>query len=170
MIIAIDGPAGSGKSSTSQLLAERLGFMYLNTGMMYRAVTLYFLINNIDINEINIRNQIDDINIFVDFISNKQIVYLNNSNVTEHLSDEKVTDNVSLVSSNILIRKKLVKIQRSIARKNNIVIDGRDIGTNVFPNAKFKFYLVADIDARANRRFVELSDSTSKSLSKMADV
>ena len=78
LIIAIDGPAGSGKSSTSQLLAERLGFMYLNTGMMYRAVTLYFLINKININAINICNQINNIDILIDFVLNKQIVYLNN--------------------------------------------------------------------------------------------
>ena len=169
MIIAIDGPAGSGKSSTSQLLAERLGFMYLNTGMMYRAVTLYFLINKININEINICNQINNIDILIEFVLNKQIVYLNNSNVTAHLRDGRVADNVSLVSSNIYVRKKLVKIQRSIAKKNDIVVDGRDIGTNVFPDAEFKFYLIADINARANRRLMELTNLTSKSLDEIKE-
>ena len=169
LIIAIDGPAGSGKSSTSQLLAERLGFMYLNTGMMYRAVTLYFLINKININEINIRNQINNIDILIEFVLNKQIVYLNNSNVTAHLRDGRVANNVSLVSSNIYVRKKLVKIQRSIAKRNDIVVDGRDIGSNVFPDAEFKFYLTADINARANRRLMELHNLTSKSLDEIKE-
>ena len=169
LIIAIDGPAGSGKSSTAKLLAEKLGFMYLNTGMMYRAVTLHFLANKININEINIQNEIERIDIVVDFILDKQIVYLNGINVVEYLNSENVANNVSLVSSNQYVREKLVSIQRDIAKKGSIVVDGRDIGTNVFPNAEFKFYLIADIEARANRRFLELSNSTSKTLNEIKE-
>ena len=167
LIIAIDGPAGSGKSSTAKLLAEKLGFMYLNTGMMYRAVTFHFLTNKININEVNIQSEIKGIDIVVDFILNKQIVYLNGVNVIEYLNGENVANNVSLVSSNQYVREKLVSIQRDIAEKDSIVVDGRDIGTNVFPNAEFKFYLIADIEARANRRFLELSNSTSKTLNEI---
>ncbi len=169
LIIAIDGPAGSGKSSTAKLLAEKLGFMYLNTGMMYRAVTFHFLTNKININEVNIQNEIKRIDIVVDFILNKQIVYLNGVNVVEYLNGENVANNVSLVSSNQYVREKLVSIQRDIAEKDSIVVDGRDIGTNVFPNAEFKFYLIADIEARANRRFLELSNSTSKTLNEIKE-
>ncbi len=169
LIIAIDGPAGSGKSSTAKLLAEKLGFMYLNTGMMYRAVTFHFLTNKININEVNIQNEIKRIDIVVDFILNKQIVYLNGVNVVEYLNAENVANNVSLVSSNQYVREKLVSIQRDIAEKDSIVVDGRDIGTNVFPNAEFKFYLIADIEARANRRFLELSNSTSKTLNEIKE-
>ena len=150
-IIAIDGPSGSGKSTISNRLAEKLKIEYLNTGSMYRATTLYFLNNSI--NEDSSDNIIKEglENIDIDFKNNE--IYLNGENVEGQIRNDLINKNVSWVSANGLVRQKLVDMQREIAGEKSFVIDGRDIGTVVFPNAKYKFYLTASPRCRAIRRF-----------------
>ena len=152
-ILAIDGPSGSGKSTISVKLAEILKIEYLNTGSMYRAVTKYFLDNNIkeDASDCKISAVLDDINI--DFIENN--IYINGENVEGDIRTDLVTKNVSWVSANGLVRQRLVEMQREIANEKSFVLDGRDIGTVVFPNAKYKFYLTANTHQRAIRRFFQ---------------
>ena len=150
-IIAIDGPSGSGKSTISNRLAKILDIEYLNTGSMYRAATLYFLehLLNEDSRIEEIKKALDDIKI--DFRDNE--IFLNGVNVEKEIRSDIVTKNVSWVSANSLVRERLVNMQREIAKEKSFVLDGRDIGTVVFPNAKYKFYLTANARQRAIRRF-----------------
>lgn len=148
-IIALDGPSGSGKSTIANLLANKLKISYLNTGSMYRALTLYFLENNIKKSD-NIDIKIlKKINIDI----NEDKVFLNGKDVSQEIRDKEVTENVSWVSSIPIVREYLVEMQRNISKNKSIILDGRDIGTVVFPNAKYKFYLVASSYVRAKRRF-----------------
>lgn len=148
-IIAIDGPSGSGKSTIADRLSKKLNISYLNTGSMYRALTLYFLENNIkDAKEVN-SSLLEDIDI--DIKNDK--VYLNGLDVSQKIRDSLVTENVSWVSSIGSVREYLVTLQRKIASDKSIILDGRDIGTVVFPKAKYKFYLDASPEVRALRRF-----------------
>lgn len=152
-IIAIDGPSGSGKSTISNELAEILKIQYLNTGAMYRAVTYFFIENNVneDANDELILTMLDKIRI--NFIDNE--IYLNGTNIEKEIRTDQVTKNVSWVSANALVREKLVSMQREIANEKSFVLDGRDIGTVVFPDAKYKFYLTASSKERARRRFLQ---------------
>ena len=155
MIIAIDGPAGSGKSTTAKLLAKKLDFIYLDTGSMYRAITLFFLDNGVDLkNNFHVQNSLKKVDLL---IKNKDTfkIYLNDKNVTDILRTSKIDDLVSDVSRISDVRKKMVSIQRKFSNNQNVVVEGRDIGSNVFPNAKFKFFFVADVMERAKRRFKE---------------
>ncbi|MDU1316880.1 MAG: (d)CMP kinase [Anaerococcus hydrogenalis] len=148
-IIALDGPSGSGKSTIANLLADKLKISYLNTGSMYRALTLYFLENNIKKSE-NIDIKIlKKINIDI----NEDKVFLNGKDVSQEIRDKEVTENVSWVSSIPVVREYLVEMQRKISKNKSIILDGRDIGTVVFPDAKYKFYLDASSFVRAKRRF-----------------
>lgn len=148
-IIALDGPSGSGKSTIANLLADKLKISYLNTGSMYRALTLYFLENNIKKSE-NIDIKIlKKINIDI----NEDKVFLNGKDVSQEIRDKEVTENVSWVSSIPVVREYLVEMQRNISKNKSIILDGRDIGTVVFPDAKYKFYLDASSFVRAKRRF-----------------
>lgn len=157
--IAIDGPAGAGKSSIAKLLAEKIGFNYLDTGAMYRTYTYYFLKNSIDINDESLINSlISDINIKI--IDGN--FYLGNENVSDKIRTEEVTKNVSLVSSYKQVRLSLVEMQREIARKSNIILDGRDIGSHVLKDASIKFYLTADVKERARRRLKDLKNDNLK--------
>ncbi|MBS5988310.1 (d)CMP kinase [Anaerococcus hydrogenalis] len=148
-IIALDGPSGSGKSTIANLLAKKLKISYLNTGSMYRALTLYFLENNIKKSDDFDKNILENINIDI----NKDKVFLNGEDVSKEIRDKEVTENVSWVSSMPEVRKYLVEMQRNISHNKSIILDGRDIGTVVFPNAKYKFYLTASSYVRAKRRF-----------------
>ncbi|MGC8764650.1 MAG: (d)CMP kinase [Brevinematia bacterium] len=153
MIITIDGPAGSGKSTIAKLLARRLSINYLNTGAMYRAVTLYLLEKHISIDdEASIAEALNDLSI--DFIDGN--IYLNGKNVSERIKELDVEKNVSKVSSLKSVREKMVFLQRIIGSKMDIVVEGRDTGTVVFPDADYKFYLDASIEERAQRRYNEL--------------
>ena len=153
MIIAIDGPAGSGKSTTAKLLADKLGFIYLDTGAMYRAVTLFLLNKKIDINNtVDIQESLRKIDLSIKN-EDKFEVYLNSKNVTDNLRQTSIDDLVSYVSKILDVREKMVTLQRSFSNNKNIVVEGRDIGSNVFPNADFKFFLIADVMERAKRRF-----------------
>lgn len=148
-IIALDGPSGSGKSTIANILSKKLNISYLNTGSMYRALTLYFLENGIT-NEEQI--QLDFLqNIKIDI--NEDRVFLNGKDVSEEIRNKIVTENVSWISSIPLVRKYLVDLQRKISENKSIILDGRDIGTVVFPNAKYKFFLVASSEVRAKRRY-----------------
>lgn len=152
MIIAIDGPAGAGKSTISKLIANRLGIMYIDTGAMYRAVTYYFLQNDVKFDDKDeIKSSLDKIDI--DFDGDK--VYLCNQDVTSQIRSKIVNENVSDVSAIDVVREKMVDIQRLMSKKKSVLLDGRDIGTVVFPSADYKFYLTASVDVRAKRRYLE---------------
>lgn len=152
-IIAIDGPSGSGKSTISEKLAEILKIEYLNTGSMYRAVSKYFLDNNIKENSTDKEISIALNKINIDFINNE--IYLNGENIENLIRSDLVTQNTSWVSANKIVRENLVAKQRQIASTKSFVVDGRDIGTVVFPKAKYKFYLTASTKERAKRRFLQ---------------
>lgn len=156
--IAIDGPAGSGKSTIAKSVARGLGFIYIDTGAMYRAVTLKAL-------ELNIPNLADESNYeFVKDMNFKFIeekLFLDDVDVSEEIRTQDVVKNVSLVSSLKYVRDLLVERQRDMAKSVSVVMDGRDIGTNVLTNANLKIFLVAAIDVRATRRYYELKESGS---------
>ena len=160
MIIAVDGPAGAGKSTISKLVAKKLGIQYLDTGAMYRAVTLYFLENNVDFSNIDeVEKNLDKIHI--DFLNN--ILFLNNIDVSKQIREKNINDNVSDVSALAIVREKMVDLQRKMSNNKSVILDGRDIGTVVFPNANYKFFLVASVDIRAQRRYKEELEKGNKS-------
>lgn len=152
-IITIDGPSGAGKSTVAKLIADKLGFKYLDTGAMYRAVTLYMIENQVDIkNEEEVINALNKLNIGFD--SNYR-VYLDSQDITEDIRKEKVVKFVSEVSAISSVRRKMVDLQRDIAKEGSYILDGRDAGSVVFPNADYKFYLEASLEERAKRRYKE---------------
>ncbi|TXJ56636.1 (d)CMP kinase [Brachyspira aalborgi] len=152
-IITIDGPSGAGKSTVAKLIADKLGFKYLDTGAMYRAVTLYMIENQVDIkNEEEVINALNKLNIGFD--SNYRI-YLDSQDITEDIRKEKVVKFVSEVSAISSVRRKMVDLQRDIAKEDNYILDGRDAGSVAFPNADYKFYLEASLEERAKRRYKE---------------
>jgi cytidylate kinase len=161
VIIAIDGPAGSGKSTTSKLVANRLGISHLDTGSMYRAITVHFIKNSYSLDSIDVSSVMDSIELEISDSSDKESVFLNGEDVTGRLRSNEVSKLVSDISSAKEVRAKMVEIQRRISSNKSIVIDGRDIGTVVFPDAEFKFFITASIDSRAKRRFDELQESDS---------
>ena len=157
MIVAVDGPAGSGKGTITKKIAEEMGFLNLDTGATYRCVALETYRNNLDIVKdeqkiIEIANKID---IEIDSSGKKDIILLNGEDVTSKIRTKEVTSIVSQVSSIIPVREKMVDVQRKLAKGKNVIVEGRDIGTVVFPNADLKIYLDASIEVRANRRFKE---------------
>ena len=152
-IITIDGPSGAVKSTVAKLIADKLGFKYLDTGAMYRAVTLYMIENQVDIkNEEEVINALNKLNIGFD--SNYRI-YLDSQDITEDIRKEKVVKFVSEVSAISSVRRKMADLQRDIAKEGNYILDGRDAGSVVFPNADYKFYLEASLEERAKRRYKE---------------
>jgi len=160
MIIAIDGPSASGKSTTAKGVSQRLGFTHLDTGAMYRAVTFGVNASGISLNDENkINDFLDSIDIHFD---QKNEIWLNGKNVASAIRTVDISSKVSLISAKPEIRKKMVAIQRSIAGDHDCVLEGRDIGTVVFPDAKFKFYIVADIMVRAQRRLEQINRNEKK--------
>ncbi|MAN35907.1 MAG: cytidylate kinase [Candidatus Marinimicrobia bacterium] len=155
MIISIDGPAASGKSTTARLLAKKLDFIHLNTGLYYRAITYIFIKNNLfDSNQSTIDDFFSTNNIELKGEDLNQ-VFWNEINISSFLFENIINEKIHITSNNVMIREKLVSMQRLIGHANNIVCEGRDIGTVVFPNADFKFFLVADLESRIQRRFNE---------------
>lgn len=154
MIITIDGPAGVGKTTTAKRLASKLGYQYLDTGAMYRAVTYFFRQNSVDISsESQVKKMLDILNLELDCTSNDDmIVLLDNKDISLLIRSKKITNAVSKVSALQTVRERMVKIQKNTAKNGNFIVEGRDIGTVVFPDAKHKFFLVADYDTRAKRR------------------
>ncbi len=156
MIIAIDGPAATGKSTTAKALAQRLAVTYLDTGARYRAVTLLTLRKKIKISEnSDLISLLERFDLKIEQHENKILVILNGEDVSDEIRRLDVTENVSEVSALSIVRKTLVKIQRKVANDQTCVVEGRDIGTVVFPNAEVKFYVVADYDVRAKRRLLD---------------
>lgn len=152
-IIAIDGLAATGKSSLARKIAEKLNITYIDTGAMYRAVALYFIQKNIEIIKENVLNELKNIKIDIDYDENgKMIVLLNNQNVTDEIRTNEVSNNASIVAQIQEVRDYLISEQRKIGSKKSVVMDGRDIGNVVFPNANMKLYVVTDIDVKAQRR------------------
>ncbi|MEI0607758.1 (d)CMP kinase [Brachyspira pulli] len=152
-IITLDGPSGVGKSTIAKLVAKRLSFKYLDTGAMYRAVTLYMIKHNINIdNNDEVISALNNLNINFD---NDGRIYLDNEDVTEAIRSIEVVNLVSKVSSISVVRQNMVSLQRKIAEGGNYVVDGRDIGSVVFPDSKYKFYMDASLDERAKRRHAE---------------
>ena len=158
IIIAIDGLSGSGKSSTAKLLAKEMNYKYLDSGAMYRAVTLYIIENSIDYKNLKTLKTILDkikLEFIKDKVSGSYEIHLNNKNVEQNIRSKKVSELVSEISKISIIRKKLVQMQRTIGDKKGIVMEGRDIGTVVFPRAELKIFMQADLNIRAKRRFNE---------------
>lgn len=155
--IAIDGPAGSGKSSVSKLVAKNLGFTSIDTGALYRAVAYYFKSN--EISEENIKSALKNIDLKAKNIDGKFNVFLNGENVTYKIRAEEISKMTSKISKCPEVRDFLLELQRSLAKSENCVMDGRDIGTVVMPNAEIKIFLTAAPETRAMRRFDQLGRS-----------
>ena len=156
MQVAIDGPASSGKSTISKLIAKENHFVYLDTGAMYRVVTLAVLRNNISLDDHEaIEKLVQTIEIGFSMQDGKQSVFMNGEDVTDEIRSVEVTKNVSAVSAIKEVRTRLVHLQQEIAENHSIIMDGRDIGTVVLPQAEIKIFLVASVEERAKRRFIE---------------
>ena len=155
LIVAIDGPAGSGKSTIAKLVAKKFNFTYIDTGAMYRMITLYLLENKISFDNLDkIQKILNEINL--DMKEDK--FFLNNTDVSLKIREEIINENVSNVASIKAVRENLVNLQRKIASDKNVILDGRDIGTVVFPNAQVKIFLVASAEERARRRYNEFME------------
>lgn len=157
--IAIDGPAGAGKSTVAKNISKALGIVYLDTGAMYRTVALKAIRSGIDTTDADrLAEMVKDIDIKVKYINNEQHIYLDGEDVSSLIRTPEVSIGASNVAVIPAVRIKLVEIQRKIAAENNVVMDGRDIGTYVLPNAKYKFFVTASLEERANRRYAELKE------------
>ncbi|AYA99905.1 (d)CMP kinase [Lachnoanaerobaculum umeaense] len=155
--IAIDGPAGAGKSSIAKALSKRLGYIYIDTGAMYRAVALFFLDEGVkDSEDSRIESLLEKLDISIKYEDGTQKVFLNGVDVSDKLRLEQIGKLASKFSAIGSVREKLVALQRKLAKKENVVMDGRDIGTVVLPNADLKIYLSASSKVRAKRRYLEL--------------
>lgn len=157
--IAIDGPAGAGKSTIAKLVAKKRGYIYVDTGAMYRAMALYLLRTGVDISDrAAIAKACQNADISIAYQKGEQVVLLNGENVNAYLRTEEVGNMASVSSAVPEVRKKLVELQQELAAKEDVVMDGRDIGTVVLPKADVKVYLTASTHTRAMRRFLELQE------------
>lgn len=156
--IAIDGPAGAGKSTIARKVAKTKGFIYVDTGAMYRAMAYYLLSKKADPeNEKEIEEKCQGADITIQYIDGEQVVLLNGENVNGVLRTEEVGKMASFTSKNLKVRERLTQLQKELAKTNDVVMDGRDIGTCVLPDANVKVYLTASAEVRAKRRFDELT-------------
>lgn len=157
--IAIDGPAGAGKSTIAKIVSKKLGFVYVDTGAMYRAMAVFFLDNRINTDdEKEISEACKDVNIRIEYKDNAQQVILNGENITSRLRTEEVGNTASKTAVYSEVRKKLVELQKELAKTTDVVMDGRDIGSCVLPDAICKIYLTASVEKRAERRMLELKE------------
>ena len=155
--VAIDGPAGAGKSTIAKLVAKEKGYIYVDTGAMYRAIALYFLNQGLNASEIEKMKEIaEQAQVEIGYEQGVQQVYLNGENVTSKIREEAVGNMASISSAVPEVRARLLNLQRTLAQKEDVIMDGRDIGTNILPNADVKIYLTASVETRAKRRFHEL--------------
>ena len=155
--VAIDGPAGAGKSTIAKLVAKDKGYIYVDTGAMYRGLAIHFLDKGICAEETDkIVEACQDADVTIRYEEGVQQVYLNDVNITARLRDEAVGNMASKSSAIPAVRAKLLELQRSLARTQNVIMDGRDIGTCVLPDADVKVYLTASVETRAKRRYDEL--------------
>lgn len=155
--IAIDGPAGAGKSTIAKAVARIKGFIYVDTGAMYRAMGLYMLREGIPASDTErVCEKCDQAHVTIAYEDGQQVVYLNGENVNDKIRQEEVGNMASAISPIPGVRRKLVELQKALAAENDCVMDGRDIGTCVLPNAQLKIYLTASSQVRARRRFLEL--------------
>ncbi|HOO22273.1 MAG TPA: (d)CMP kinase [Clostridia bacterium] len=157
--IAIDGPSGSGKSTIAKLLAKKLGITYLDTGAMYRGMGYYALKNNIDpADEEQVKPILDDITMEIKYVNGEQKVIVNGEDVTPYIRENRISMAASTISKIPAVRLKLVELQRKIASTSDCVLDGRDIGSYVLPDAPYKFFMTASAEERAKRRYKELTE------------
>ena len=157
--IAIDGPAGAGKSTIAKRVSAELSFIYVDTGAMYRAIALYLLRKEIrtDDSEI-VKEALKEIEIAIQYVEGEQRVLLNGEDVSGKIRTEEVGNMASKAATLPCVREKLLELQRNLAKEHDVVMDGRDIGTNILPQAQLKIYLTASVDTRANRRYKELQE------------
>lgn len=164
--IAVDGPAGSGKSTISKIVAGELGIIYIDTGAMYRAVALKAIKNNIDTKDVEkIKSILNDISIDIIHKNGEQHIFLDGDDVNDEIRTPEISTGASNVAVIPEVRIKLVQIQRQIAQNNDVIMDGRDIGSYVLPDAMLKIFLIASIEERAKRRYKELCEKTNNNVS-----
>ena len=157
--VAIDGPAGAGKSTIAKLVSKEKGYIYVDTGAMYRALAIHFLKKGVTPeNTPDVINACRDADVSIRYENGVQQVYLNGENVTGMLRTEEVGNMASKTSAVPEVREKLLELQRTLAKENDVIMDGRDIGTNILPDADVKIYLTASVETRAQRRYDELKE------------
>lgn len=160
--VAIDGPAGAGKSSISKCVAKKFGMIYVDTGAMYRACAVYAIENGIEITDEAITPHLDEIEIDMSYSPDGQRIMLNGKDVTTRIREEDATIGSSKIAVIPSVRLKLVEMQRTIAQNNAVIMDGRDIGTHVLPDAELKIFLTASVAERAKRRYIEMLEKGMK--------
>ena len=154
--VAVDGPAGSGKSTITKMVSEKLGFNYVDTGAMYRALTYNFLSNDLkELEENKIKELLEDLDFRVEYVDGVQYVYVNDVEVSDKIRTAEVSKYTSLFAKSPAVREFLIDTQRNLAHTNNIIMDGRDIASVVLPNADVKIFLTASVEERARRRVLD---------------
>ena len=154
--VAVDGPAGSGKSTITKMVAEKLGFNYVDTGAMYRALTYNFLSNDLkELEENRIKELLEELDFRVEYVDGVQYVYVNDVEVSDKIRTAEVSQYTSLFAKSPAVREFLIDTQRNLAHTNNIIMDGRDIASVVLPNADVKIFLTASVEERARRRVLD---------------
>ena len=155
-VVAVDGPAGSGKGTITKIVGEKENLVYIDTGALYRCVTLSMIRKNIELEDLEkIQEILDTINIEFKKEKDQKKVYLNGEDVSKEIREAAVNKFVSQVSHIVIVRKAITELSRKIAQGKQVIMEGRDIGTNVFPNADVKIYLDADVEERAKRRYIQ---------------